>query len=114
MTNHSPLDVPDGTQREYVPLPHQVQDWEVAQTMIKGLELRGPLYERGIVADTPEDPIVIIDHTGAVLFAVRDDGTVEAPNIERLPEAAVIFWRNVLELARLSGLTIKEPFGGVN
>jgi hypothetical protein len=111
VSDHVPI---DGERHDYVPLPHRANDWTSAQTMIEGLELRGPLYEEGIVAANPEDPITIVGGDGLILFAVRDDGTVEAPDLGRLPEAAVIFWRNVLELARLSGLTIKPPFEGMS
>jgi hypothetical protein len=74
--------------------------------------LSGPLYD-GIVATTPADPLVIQGADGEVIFALRDDGSVEAPDFERIPEAAVIFWRNVLRLAELSGLRVRPPFESV-
>ena len=49
----------------------------------------------------PLDPLVLHDEMGQVIFRLRDDGTAELPDPEKAGLAAAIFWREVLNMARL-------------
>lgn len=65
----------------------------------------GPLThdENGhsIVSERPIDPLVIHDESGKVIFRLRPDGDAEIPDPNKAPLAAAIFWREVINMARL-------------
>jgi hypothetical protein len=119
LNDFSPLDVPDGSRPEYVPLDQQPIDWDKAETMIaamaeqmEGIDTNMGAFTNPQVQPWDEALAVYLDD-GTKLFAIYADGSVYA-NTDRGPdvlcEAAAIFFHNVVEIAKLQGFKIRpEP-----
>lgn len=109
MTSNHQQDYPE---QRYVPLEVDPEikhladltqpDWRKAQTMMENLGTVTPHIESW------DEAIAVYLDDGTKLFAIHADGTVEAPDYERLPEAAVIFFQNVLEIAQLQGYEVRK------
>jgi hypothetical protein len=84
---------------------HVLPDWDKARKMINELESAGPNVDH--IPDWHE-AIGIYLEDGTKIFAIRSDGTTEVPFPDRLDEAAVIFFRNVVEIAKLQGYGIRK------
>jgi hypothetical protein len=65
-----------------------------------------PLVEGDQPIPYPENPLVVTDETGDVIFALHHDGTVTMPDPEKAPMAAAIFWREVLAMADDLGIQV--------
>lgn len=81
----------------------RVRDWSKAVQMITDLEV-APNMD---TVESWDDAITVVGGNGRTLFRYRSDGTVEVPHESDLPEAAVIFFRNVVEIANAQGYEVK-------
>lgn len=59
-----------------------------------------------IVSETPPDPLVITFSDGTVIFRLTDTGEAVMPNPNDAKAAASIFWREVLNMARLMRIPV--------
>lgn len=53
------------------------------------------------IGDPESYPLVIADETGETIFQILPDGTAELPDPAKAELAAAIFWREVLNMARI-------------
>ncbi len=81
------------------------QDWGRALEMMTNLEGGKPNVDHS-ETDDDDDEIGIYDNSGRKLFAYHSDGTVECSAEQDLPAAAIIFFREVINVAESQGFNV--------
>ena len=78
-------------------------DFDRARELIRDLEDPAPHVQPW------DEAIGVYLEDGTKVFALYADGSVECPDNSKLPEAAVIFFREVCKIATLQGYTVRKP-----
>lgn len=53
--------------------------------------------------------VMITSNDGRMIFAICSDGSIMCPDDNDIPEAAQIFWREVMALAEANNWSVRRP-----